>query len=373
LSSRAQSLVLRSPDDLTPEVLTALLRGHDPTVAVTDVRLRQASQGTSSHVHLEVSYAESKTALPPHLFVKTQLSTVHDLPEAFDESLSAGGGGTVLLNDETRFYRDLRPGIAAETPAVYFADHLEGPSQFLLITEDVTDRGARFPDPIAGMTVDEVDELLKTLTQVHAPFWGSPRLRDRGDLGWLEHPVRGPFATFLHANGFAIIRALLEVPYKKRLLLEVAGVDADTMEDTFWRLAEYSAEEPLTLLHGDPHPANTYVLPDGRVGVLDWQLVRRGSWVHDFGYALVAALEPELRRAYERELLDGYLARLQAAGVEALPDREHMWISYRRTPAWGFCMWAITPDQMYSTELVTAVLRRFAVAYAELGTAELLR
>ncbi|EUA30561.1 hypothetical protein I553_4818 [Mycobacterium xenopi 4042] len=72
-------------------------------------------------------------------------------------------------------------------------------------------------------------------------------------------------------------------------------------------------------------------------------------------------------------MLDGYLARLQAAGVEALPDREYMWIAYCRTPAWGFCMWAITPDEMYSTELVTAVLRRFAVAYAELGTAELLR
>ncbi|BBU21165.1 putative aminoglycoside phosphotransferase [Mycobacterium xenopi] len=353
-------------------MLTAVLRGYDPAVAVTGVKLRRTSQGTSSHVHLDVSYAEPKAALPRHLFVKTQLSTVHDLPEAFDESLSVGGGGTVLLNDETRFYRDLRPSIDAETPTVYFADHLEGPSQFLIITEDVTDRGARFPDAIAGLTVDEVDELLKTLVQVHAPFWGSPRMSDSGDLGWLEHPVRGPFATFLHADGFGIIRALLEVPYKKKLL-EVAGVDADTMENTFWRLAEYSAEEPLTLLHGDPHPANTYVLPDGRVGVLDWQLVRRGSWAHDFGYALVGALEPELRRAHERELLDGYLARLQTAGVEALPDREHMWISYRRTPAWGFCMWAITPDQMYSTELVTAVLRRFAVAYAELGTAELLR
>lgn len=91
MSSRAQPLVLCSPDDLTPEVLTAVLRGYDPGVTVTDVGLRRASQGTSSHVHLDVSYAEPETALPRHLFVKTQLGTVHDLPEAFDESLSAGG------------------------------------------------------------------------------------------------------------------------------------------------------------------------------------------------------------------------------------------------------------------------------------------
>lgn len=373
MTTGALRLALRSAGDLTPDVLTAVLRRYDPAVTVTGVGLRRTWQGTSSHLHLDVSYAEPDTALPRHLFVKTQLSTVHDLPEAFDESLSDGGGGTVLLNDETRFYRDLRPSIDAETLTVYFADHLNGPSQFLIITEDVTDRGARFPDAVAGLTVDEVDELLNTLARIHAPFWGSPRLSDAGDLGWLEHPVHGSFATFLHANGFAIIRALLEVPYKKRLLLEVAGVDADTMENTFWRLAEHTAEVPVTLLHGDPHPGNTYILPDGQVGVLDWQLVRRGSWAHDFGYALVGALEPELRRAHERELLDSYRARLQAAGVDPLPDREHMWTSYRRTPAWGFCMWAITPDQMYSTEVVTAVLRRFAVAYAELGTADLLR
>ncbi|MGO9100063.1 MAG: hypothetical protein ACLP9Y_11715 [Mycobacterium sp.] len=71
--------------------------------------------------------------------------------------------------------------------------------------------------------------------------------------------------------------------------------------------------------------------------------------------------------------LDNYRARLQAAGVESLPDSDQMWTAYRWGPAWGFCMWAITLDEMYSVEAVSAMLRRFAVAYAELGTGELLR
>jgi hypothetical protein len=364
-------VTLRSADDLTPEILTTLLRRHDPDVTVTSATLNRTWQGTTSHLHLDVDYADRDTTLPRHLFVKTQLGTVHDLPEAVDVSLSEGGGGTVLLDDETRFYRDLRSDLDVETMTTYFAEHLNGPSQFLILAEDITLRGAQVPDAVAGLSVEQVDELLRTLSEVHAPFWGSPRLASGGDLSWLQHPVSGGFADFLHANGFAIIRVFLELPYKKALL-DATGADADAMEAAFWTLQERVARDPMTLLHGDPHPRNTYALPTGRMGVLDWQLVRRGSWSHDVGYALIGALPPDLRRAHERELLDNYRGRLVDAGVTSVPGREHMWTSYRESPAWGFCMWAITPDQMYSVEVVNAVLGRFAEAYSDLGTGALL-
>jgi hypothetical protein len=186
--SIALPVTLRSAADLTPDILTALLRRHDPNVTITGATLRRTWQGTTSHLHLAVDYADADTRLPRHLFVKTQLSTVHDLPEAFDVSLSEGGGGTILLDDETRFYR-----------------------------------------------------------------------------------------------------------------------------------------------------------------------------------------APDLRRTHERELLDNYRGRLRDTAVATLPDREDMWTAYRRSPAWGFCMWAITPDQMYSVEIVEAVLGRFAEAYTDLDTGALLR
>jgi hypothetical protein len=253
----------------------------------------------------------------------------------------------------------------------YFADHLDGPSQFLILGEDITLRGAQVPDAVAGLDVEQTDALLATLSRVHAPFWASPRLASGGDLNWLEDPVTGKFAEFLRTNGFAIIRALVEAPYKTDLLA-AAGTDMDGMEAAFWALQERVARGPVTLLHGDPHLRNTYALPDGTMGVLDWQLIRRGSWSHDVGYALIAALPPEQRRAHERDLLDNYRGRLLDAGVTSVPDREAMWTAYRESPAWGFCMWAIAPDQMYSVEVVSAVLGRFAEAYDDLGTGKLL-
>ena len=147
----------------------------------------------------------------------------------------------------------------------------------------------------------------------------------------------------------------------------------DGIEASFWSLQQRVSREPITVLHGDPHPRNTYMLPDGRMGVLDWQLIRRGSWSHDVGYALIAALPPDHRRDHERELLDNYRGRLLDTGVASAPDREQMWTAYRQSPAWGFCMWAIAPEQMYSVEIVSAVMGRFAEAYSDLGTDTLLR
>src|ERR1700744_3339208 len=371
MTGQALQIALQSPDDLTPDVVTSLLRRHDPEVLVTEVTVRHTWQGPTSHLHLEVDYADPTTRLPQRLFIKTQLTTVHDLPEAFDESLSEGGGGTVLYDDETRFYRDLRPDLNVETMTTFFADHLDGPSQFLILGEDITLRGAQVPDAVSGLTVEQADALLATLSQLHAPFWASRRLADGGDLSWLQDPVTGGFAHFLRDNGFAIIRALMDAPYKKALL-DTAGTDMDGMESAFWALQERVARDPVTMLHGDPHPRNTYVLPDGRMGVLDWQLIRGGSWSHAVVYAVIAALPPELRRAPERELGDNYRGRLPDAGVTSVPAREPMWTAYRESPAWGFCMWAITPDQMYSVEVVGAVLGRFAEAYSALGTGKLL-
>src|SRR5207302_10981484 len=83
-----------------------------------------------------------------------------------------------------------------------------------------------------------------------------------------------------------------------------------------------------TYLHGDLHIANTYVLPGGRMGVVDWQVGLQGSWAHDYSYLVATALEIGDRRAWEGQLLDFYLERLAAAGGERIP-RESAWNAYR--------------------------------------------
>jgi aminoglycoside phosphotransferase (APT) family kinase protein len=76
-----------------------------------------------------------------------------------------------------------------------------------------------------------------------------------------------------------------------------------------------------TDVHGDPHIGNTYLLPSGEVGFLDWQVARRGNWSLDLGYFLQGALTLEDRRRSERDLLAEYRDSLGLPADE-LPSAE---------------------------------------------------
>jgi aminoglycoside phosphotransferase (APT) family kinase protein len=363
--------LLHQAEDLTPDVLTRLLRERAPGVQIDAVRVQRVHQGSCTHVHLDVDYAPGCDAgLPKRLFVKTQLDTVHDLPPEMATLLSEGGSGTHLFVSETLFFQQVQPLLDVEVPRVYAAELVPGATQFVIVAEHLTDRGAEFWDPGNPLSVDRVRAVLRVLARVHATYWQSPSLLSR-NLQWLQSPTAGRNADDLRGYAFTVIRAFLKAP-EKALLLKAAGLDEDQLETAFWQLQELVAQPPITLLHGDPHPGNLYFLPDGAPGLLDWQLVRRGSWVHDVAYCIVAALDPADRRAHERDLLAGYLEDLRLGGVADVPEWDDAWHLYRCSPPWGFPMWAITPAEMYTPGAVEAVMARFAAAFVDLRTLEAL-
>jgi len=153
---------------------------------------------------------------------------------------------------------------------------------------------------------------------------------------------------------------------------ELMPADPATVERGFRGWAGLARRGPQTLLHGDPHPGNTYALPDGTTGFYDWQLVRSGSWAHDVGYFLVSGLAVADRRSHERALLGGYLAALTSAlarrGVAA-PTAGEAWAAYRRTPVFGLGSWlqTLAAGSFQPVEVCLATLERFAAAYRDLG------
>jgi hypothetical protein len=355
---------LRVPEDLTPAILTEVLAEQTPGVRVRALSVEHVHQGSATHLHLRVDYEEGASqGLPERLFFKTQLSSVLDLAPHMATMLSKSSTAWLLAN-ETRFYAEARPLIDVEAPRV-FASRLEpDPTQFVIVTEHLRDRHARFPNPLEPLGLDDVEATLETLAKLHAAFWASPRLVD-GDLAWLPTPLPGGDVSLARQGGmFLAIRHTLAEP-GKAAALKGSGIDAEQLEEAFWKLQEVVSRGPATLLHGDPHLANIYYLPDGTAGLLDWQLTRQGCWVHDVAYAVGSALDPGDRRANERDLLAGYLARLGELGVTP-PDWDEAWHLYRCSPPWGFPMWSITPVEMYDEGAVLAVMERFAAAIADL-------
>lgn len=346
------------PDQLTPTVLDAVLAERHPGVvvdAVDVVAAKRCGEGvasTADRLVLDLSYG-TPTDLPRRMVLKTMLATPH-APSA-------------MYENEVRFYRELRDDLGIETPAVYASSFDRASGRFGLLLEDLTERGARFPSALDPVSLDEVRAILGHLATLHAHFWDSPRFA--GDLSWVDTPLTGGMADVFQGIGLELIEdQVARNPFKQELIAPL-GRSLHEMWELLWRVQRRHCEAPTTLLHGDTHLGNTYLLPGGRGGLLDWQLMMRGSWAHDVIYLLVTALAPEVRRAHQHDLLGEYLEQLATAGVPDVPSPDDAFDQCRAAALWGLVIgWLICPPENYGQPITEANIARAVTAVQDLDT-----
>lgn len=346
--------------DLTPDVLGAALADRAPGVvvdAVDIVAAKRAGEGvasTADRVVVDLTYAPGTSGdLPRRLILKTMLVSPH-APAA-------------MYENEVRFYREIRDELDIETPRV-FASHFDpSTGRFGLLLEDLTARGARFPSAIEPVSLAEVRSIVGNLARLHARFWDSPRFL--GELSWVPTPTHGGMFEVFDRIGLQLIEdQVARNPFKAELIAPL-GRSVAEMWGPLWRVQDRHAASPTTLLHGDPHLGNTYLLPGERGGLLDWQLMVRGSWAHDVTYLLVTALDSEVRRVHQRDLLAEYLDLLSSAGVDGVPTIETAFGQYRAAALWGLVIgWLICPPDNYGPEITKANIARLVAAVEDLET-----
>jgi hypothetical protein len=347
-------------DDLTPDVLGAALAERVPGVVVDRVEIvaaKHAGEGvasTADRVVVDLTYGPGTSGdLPTRLVLKTMLAWPH-APQ-------------VMYENEVRFYREIRDELDIEAPRV-FASHFDPPTgRFGLLLEDLTARGARFPSALDPVSLTEVRSLLGNLATLHARFWDSPRFAT--ELSWVPTPMGGGMFDVFDTIGLELIEdQVARHPFKADLIAPLGRTVAQ-MWEPLWQVQRQHTMAPTTLLHGDPHVGNTYLLPGGLGGLLDWQLMVRGSWAHDVTYLLITALDTEVRRANQRDLLAEYLDRLGAAGVEAVPTVDAAFARYRAAALWGLVIgWLICPPENYGPEITAANITRMVAAVEDLET-----
>lgn len=277
-----------------------------------------------------------------------------------------------LYRNEVAFYRLVRRDLDLEIPAVLGADFDEESGTFALALEDLRERGTRFPNVIVPVTLDEVRSLLDVLAALHAQYWQSPELLGR--LSAIQPHTEGELFRFFMAPEAvpALVRSEITTEQFKRELIEAIGTDEASLYDAVRRVQHHQATLPFTLCHGDCHVGNTYLLPGGRGGLLDWQLAARGYCIHDIAYLLITALTVSERRGNERELLAYYLDRLAQHGVSTPPTADEAWYEYCLAANWCLYIgWLTTPKTHYGWEITVCNVVRLTTAVADLQSVRL--
>jgi signal recognition particle-docking protein FtsY len=264
---------------------------------VSSVATAAGSVGTTTRQALEVGYndAGADAGLPTRLFVKCTT--------ALAQRLMLGLGG--LIHGEPGFYNYVRPGLRIEAPGGYFGAVDPRTWRSIVVIEDVAAaRRARFWGPSTPINRERIEDLLANAATWHGALWESPRL---AAWRWLKTPaeqmrVIDALIGLADRTGVGTERARAVLPHA--MVTRRADLYA-----AMRRSMALASRGSRTYLHVDLHIANTYLTGDGRLGIADWQIGLQGSWAYDFGYLLATALEPNDRRAWERDLLELYLDR----------------------------------------------------------------
>jgi len=275
-------------NDLTPQFLSEALGTE-----VTAVDLLDHAFATNQRARIGLTYA-TPDAGPATLFAK-----LAPIDAAHREMVGATGMG----EREAQFYPDVAPTVNVLVPGCAFAASAD--DRFVLLLEDLGPRGARFASNGEwGIPADAAAHALEDLAEFHARF-ESPQERDRV-MPWLATPK----ASMSEATSGLMRWVLDENAGKLSENYTAIGelyVEHHAWFDHIWHAG------PATYIHGDTHIGNVY-LDDGRVGFLDWGLSRVSTHLRDVSYFMTMSIDVDERRANERELLQGYLDALRAAG-----------------------------------------------------------
>ena len=341
--------VPRSWDDITPEWMSSALAAHHPGALVEAVTVVLRDDGTNRRARLGLAYSAGSG--PATVFAKAVDPAHADLVE-----LTSG------LFHEPRLFAS-KVTLPLDHPKVYAAIINEEARDFLMIMEDVVARGADPRDSTRPLSIEQAANGVRSLARMHSRFWGD-RVRSDPALTWLE-----PFVAF-EGMQYAPIHIAHE-RLGDSVPPEIPAIgNTELFVDIWARYIRTLTTTAPTLLHGDPHIGNTYVLPDDEVGFLDWQMARRGNWSLDLGYFLQGALTIEDRRTAERALLDEYRSALSLPADE-LPTAEEIWLRYRASVAHGLAIWMATAsggDAWQSAEISVTLAQRYSAAFVDLET-----
>jgi Phosphotransferase enzyme family len=341
-------------EDVTPDWMTAAISSRHPQAVVKEAILVTQDDGTNRRARFRLTYLSGSG--PEQLFLKAHA------PRHRIVHLRNGN-----LFNEARLFKSAVP-LAVDHPLVYtsIVDYLR--LDFLLVMEDILKRGADPRDATRPMTVEQVARGLRGLARLHSQYWGYCA-RTHPMLRWVKSwkPSKGWKAGLGRYIPIGLGRGAAALPQ------EVTKYPAADILELWARYVASLSRGPATLLHGDAHIGNAYVLPGDDVGFLDWQVTRRGEWSQDVGYFLISALTEENRRKHEADLLEEYRRTLQVPHGQR-PTADRMWARYRATPIYGLAIWLSTlgTHGWQPQEISLTLCRRFSAAFIELDTVQAL-
>ena len=298
-----------SPELLTPQFLTLVLRENIHSVRVADSHIGDGMTGSLFRIALEPGRVSSR--LPKTMIAKFS---------AFDDRVRAECNALGFFEREVYFYNNIAKNMNVRTPYCYYAAFDSRQRRSLLLLEDLA--GYQMENWTKGCPIDRARQGIKEMARLHAAWWNRPGLQD---IPWLFR-FPGRIAP-VFAEYWEVFRACLQLGDSPDILRlgEIIIQEVDGA-------VSHLEGAPITLIHNDFQLNNLAFNAPGSpedVVMFDWATYTASKGGDDLAMFLVGSLAPEDRRLNEMTLIYEYVQDLSRAGVGDYPS-EQCYHDYRQ-------------------------------------------
>ncbi len=318
-------------EDVTADWLSRALRTKWPDVSVAGIRRGPVFgyKQNKFRVHVDYGNADRDRGLADSYIVKG------NFPGEGDPST----GSAWAMATELRSIRELVPLIAA--PAMPQWHYIAvGEAASAIVMEDLAPGRAVFFDAFTTLDLGQAMAFMDAFARMHASTWNSEAFNLGGTMGPGSFAAENRrlvndvyFPTFFKPENW---RSYVALPRGRALPNQFQ--DLDRAEKAWYRMWALLKQAAMTVIHGDEHLGNLYVMADGTPGVIDW-VARPEYWPIGVCYFLLCALDLADRRRWERALLSHYLSRLKIHGASDVPTLEDAWFMYRCATFYPVVTW----------------------------------
>ncbi len=280
-------------EEITPEFLNFAL----PNVTVDSCNVTRIGDGkgfTGQILRVEPRYAETSENAPSTLIAKLPIKDRDFRRKIWH-----------VYEQEFQFYDEPVNEVCLRVPTCYFCARDVETHRGVLLLEDFG--FARAGDQVAGCSIDDAQVAVLALASMHGRHWSGISVPVQEDEVSRRHTARrremfpawwtqflGEYGDLVPETSIAIGNAI------------TGRVDA---------VEQRLSSVPSTFVHGDFRLDNLFFMPDGSVGVVDWQKHGQGRAIWDVGRFVVSSLDPELPPEPTLDLLRSYHSLLMSNGV----------------------------------------------------------
>ncbi len=356
MKTESEAMVVRKPEQVSPQWLTEILRnrgllvdGHVVSVTSTPSVFSGAIADLS---RLDLSYSVP-TDLPGSLLVKITKEGLH--PEHLDRG-----------RREVEFYSSTI-GSSLAIPICIDAQWDPESGHSHVVIEDLSASHVQTTPPIAPSR-DHCRGIVECLAEIHAHYWQSPELdvrlgqpfdRDRAES--ILERFHDTYPEFMDFIGPSLL------PEQRSMYEKI--VASDIVQRRHDRIA---SAEHLTVVHGDAHIGN-FMLPKqpGRVMAIDWHNWDLSLGASDLAFFIAHKWHAWRRSQHELPLLHHYHECLAESGVSEY-RWSRFWQDYRESVILATMISVGQFRRKQSPALIWHGLECSSAAYHDLGCEELL-